>query len=133
MESFSNCQIREYAAQASLVSGNQFAYKKCSSCNVALIRLVDQWKWAIDSKCLSVAVFLDLHKAFDVVNHKILSSKLEMGGTTGIAYYWFESNLKGRKQFVVCKGLESDTMGPNYGVPLCLEYFMRQGIIFPRF
>ena len=36
---------------------------------------------------------------------------------TGTAYCWFESYLTGRKQFVVCKGLESDTIGLNYGVP----------------
>ena len=40
-----------------------------------------------------------------------------MGGIIGTAYRCFESYLTGRKQFVVCKGLESDTMGLNYGVP----------------
>ena len=47
-----NSHVREIANQASLVSGNQFAYKKSSSCNVALIRLVDEWKWAIHNKRL---------------------------------------------------------------------------------
>ena len=40
-----------------------------------------------------------------------------MGGIIGTAYRWFESYLMIRKQFVFCKGLESDTMGLNYGVP----------------
>ena len=40
-----------------------------------------------------------------------------MGGITGTVYRWFESYLTGRKQFEICKGLESDTMGLHYSVP----------------
>ena len=48
------------------------AYQKRSSCNIALSRLVDEWKWSIDIKQRAVAAFLDLRKALDVINHNLL-------------------------------------------------------------
>ena len=65
---------------------NQFAYRKNSSCLVALLLLIDQWKWAIDRKSITVAAFLDLRKAFDVINHDVLLSKLDKAGITGRNY-----------------------------------------------
>ena len=64
-EGLANLQLQDYACESKMISDKQFAYKKFSSCNVALILLVDEWKWAIDNKQLTVAAFLDLRKAFD--------------------------------------------------------------------
>ena len=68
---------------------NQFAYR----CLVAFLLLIDQWKWAIDSTSITVAAFLDLRKAFDVINHGIVLSKLNKAGITGISYNWFKTYL----------------------------------------
>ena len=107
----------EYANQTNLISMNQFAYRKNSSCLVALLLLIDQWKWAIDRKSITVAAFLDLRKAFDVINHDILLSKLDKAGITGTSYNWFKSYLTERKQFVTYKETHSEVMDLNYGVP----------------
>jgi sarcosine oxidase/L-pipecolate oxidase len=85
-EGLANLQLLQgYACESKTISDKQFAYKRFSSCNVALILLVDEWKWAIDSKHLTVAAFLDLRKAFNVINHRLLLSKLKNGGISGIA------------------------------------------------
>ena len=45
-------------------------------------------------------VFVDLQKAFDTVDHKILLHKLSHYGIRDIANCWFSSYLSNRKQFV---------------------------------
>ena len=47
----------------------------------------------IDNKKANFALFLDLKKAFDTVDHEILISKLAKCGITGIENNWFKSYL----------------------------------------
>ena len=44
--------------------------------------------------------FLDLTKAYDVLNYKVLLSKLNSYGIRGVANLWFESHLSYQKQCV---------------------------------
>ena len=62
-------------------------------------------------------IFLDLKKAFDTVNHKILQDKLNHYGIRGLALDFFTSYLKKRQQFVFANGIQSDKMGITCGVP----------------
>ena len=58
--------------------------------------MVDKITTAMDNKQFSVGVFVDLSKAFDTLNHKILLHKLEHYGIRGIALnhtYATECNL----------------------------------------
>ena len=83
MEKFANNQLQAFALEHNLISREQFAYQKNSSCTTALLTLTDKWKWAIDKKQINIAAFLDLNKAFNMMNHKILSSKLKVAGIEG--------------------------------------------------
>ena len=62
-------------------------------------------------------IFVDLHKAFDTVNHDILISKLDHYGIRGTANSWFSSYLKNRSQFVSVLGFNSSTKSIPHGVP----------------
>ena len=65
----------------------------------------------------TIAVFLDLKKAFDTVDHVILLRKLENleAGCKEVA--WFRHNLQGRKQSVVIDGVTSAEATMSCGVP----------------
>jgi hypothetical protein len=45
-------------------------------------------------------IFLDLTKAYDVLNHKVLLSKLNSYSIRGVANLWFESYLSHQKKCV---------------------------------
>ena len=53
------------------------------------------------------AVFLDLRKAFDTVDHSRIISKLPLYGIRDKELAWVESYLFGRKQFVQYDGYRS--------------------------
>ena len=83
----------------------------------ALISLTEQIRKALNSNKYVGGVFIDLKKAFDTVDHKILLGKLEHYGIRGVANDWFRSYLSNRRQFVSIKGFNSEEKTMEYGVP----------------
>ena len=73
-------------------------------------------KVSIDNGKFGCGIFVDLRKAFDTVNHEILS-KLEHYGIRGSMLNWFRSYLTDRKQFVSINGNSSELLTNNCGVP----------------
>ena len=62
-------------------------------------------------------VFLDLKKAFDTVNHRVLLYKLQHFQLSANTIHWFESYLTGRQQCVKVNGVKSHLLPNNMGVP----------------
>ena len=79
--------------------------------------MTDQIKEACDRSSYVCGVYLDLKKAFDTVNHKILLSKLHHYGIRSIANDWFKSFLANRTQYTNINGSNSNTEKVMYGVP----------------
>ena len=70
----------------------------------------------MDHGCLSGGVFLDLSKAFDLIDHSILKSKLFHVGILYHTLHWFDNYLTGRTQTVCVNGTSSEPMDLNFGV-----------------
>ena len=69
------------------------------------------------SKNRTLAVFLDLSKAFDTISHSILLKKLEHYGVRGICNNWFSSYLSNRKQYTQVNEHRSSLKEITCGVP----------------
>ena len=83
----------------------------------ALISLTEGIRQTLDEGSLGCAIFVDLQKAFDTVDHKILLYKLEYYGICGMGTDWFKSYLSDRNQFVSINGYNPDLMPLNCSVP----------------
>ena len=60
---------------------------------------------------------MDLSKAFDTLDHKILIKKLAHYGIDGTPLEWFTSYLTGRIQFVEIVSVSSNVFSLSTGVP----------------
>ena len=96
---------------------NQFGFRKNYSTELLLTLIHDNIINAVENKSIAMGVFLDLSKAFDMVNHSILLSKMEKYGIRGLVLDWFKSYLSGRKQCVKIKDTVSPLANMEVGVP----------------
>ena len=81
------------------------------------MELTDKVLKDIDEKNISLAIFMDLSKAFDTLDHSILIKKLAHYGVKGSALEWFTSYLTGRSQYVEIDGVSSSILTLSTGVP----------------
>ena len=71
----------------------------------------------IDSGEYTAALFTDLKKAFDTIDHEILLAKLNFYGLEEKELNWFKSYLQNRRQYCKVNGKVSKTEVVNRGVP----------------
>ena len=110
-------RLMKYLTKHNILSNNQFGFRKNHSTFMAVLDLIDNLSKSIDEKEFSVGVFIDLSKAFDTVNHKILIEKLSHYGIRRIPLLWFSDYLSNRKQFIKFNDVLSDYKTVNCGVP----------------
>ena len=79
--------------------------------------MVESIRTNMDKRLFSCGVFIDLKKAFDTVDHKILLDKLNYYGLRGIDNQWFSSYLTNRTQTTEFNSYISDKEVVSCGVP----------------
>jgi len=110
-------RLESFIAKHNIFCENQFGFREKHSTYMALLNIIDQITEQLDSKAFSLGIFIDLSKAFDTIDHKILLTKLEIYGVRGIALNWFRSYLSNRTQLVEIDGNPSSLRKITCGVP----------------
>ena len=110
-------ELISYVESEKILSCEQSGFRKESSTNIAIAKLLNQIIEGIEAKKLGLCVFLDLQKAFDMVDHNILLEKLQFYGIRGTPLKILESFLHNRKQYVYVNGTPSHFSDIIRGVP----------------
>ena len=76
-----------------LLHKTQSAFKPSHSCETALTGMINKWLDAINNGSMIGVVMVDLKKAFDLVDHKILLNKLKAYKFSCNTVTWFSSYL----------------------------------------
>ncbi|XP_053398328.1 uncharacterized protein LOC128556711 [Mercenaria mercenaria] len=96
--------FKSFLENNSLLHPNQSGFRTSYSCETALTTIIDNWIKAINEENLVGTIFLDLTKAFDLINHKLLIEKLKLYNVDENAITWFWSYLTNRSQQVHVSG-----------------------------
>lgn len=100
-----------------VITKSQYGFQKNKSTEQALLYIKDKIITNIEDKNYTLGLFLDLKKAFDSIDHKILLQKLEKYGIRGIASRLLLSYLNNRQQFVRMQDVSSSYLTLERGVP----------------
>ena len=110
-------RLYSFLVSQKLLHSTQFGFRKSHSTSHAINYSVQLINDALENKKHVLGIFIDLSKAFDTIDHKILLSKLFSNGIRDNAYSLMESYLSNRKQYVNILGEKSDLQNVIYGIP----------------
>ena len=110
-------QLFQYFTSNNLFHANQYGFRAEYFTELALSELVDRIYTDLDEKQLPIAIFIDLSKAFDTIDHTILISKLEHYGAENNVLQWFiqyveMENIKSTTETITTGVLQGSILGP---------------------
>ena len=117
LEKLMHHRLYSFLNKYNILYKHQFGFRENHSTTLAIIEIVDTIREELDKGNSVIATYLDLTKAFDTVNLKILLHKLKHYGIRGLANKWFYSYLTDRKQFTKINGINSDKQSISTGIP----------------
>ena len=86
-------QLYGYLVDNKLIYSSQYGFRTLHSTELAALEFSDRISNNLDEGKVPIAIFLDLSKAFDTLDHEIILNKLQYFGVRGSAYRWFSSYL----------------------------------------
>ena len=100
-----------------LPGNQQFGFRSLHSTALALRKSTSNWCLSMDKGNMNSVIFLDIKKAFDIVNHVILLNKLNCYGVNDEKLLFFASYLQNRTQCCSINGYQSTLKKVICGVP----------------
>ena len=110
-------QMYSFFTKNKLFSSNQFGFREKRSCIHAVCEVTDYIRSKIDERSSGNACFIDIKKAFDTIDHKILLFKIEKYGFRGPIYNLMSNYLSDRWQYVIHDEIKSTMKSIVTGVP----------------
>jgi hypothetical protein len=91
----------------------QNGFKKGKCIETAVQALIEIIQGALDKGVRTTGIFIDLTKAYDTLNHKVLLEKLSFYGIRGITNLWFQSYFTSRRQCIEINQSDSSNVMVN--------------------
>ena len=109
-------QLHDFLTQNNILCTSQYGFRQNHSTEFAALETIDIIE-KLDNKNTPAAIFLDLSKAFDTIDHEILLHKLNYYGIRGNSLNWFKNYLCNRHQYVEINSHKSKQIKISTGVP----------------
>ena len=110
-------ELYNYFVENKLLSNEQWGFRSIRSTALALSDCSYTWILTVDRGDINSAAFLDIKKAFDTIDHRILVNKLSQYGICDDSLKCFESYISERVQCCSVNGYTSMLRHIKYGVP----------------
>lgn len=117
---FEHCigeKLVDYLLKIDYFSKNQYGFQRNKSTLQALYSHINEIVTNLEKKRYTAALYLDLTRAFDLVNHKLLLLKLKKCGVSANMHRWFRTYLYNRLQFSRIDSFLSEGGIVDSGVP----------------
>lgn len=110
-------KLIDYIESNEILTNYQYGFRQGRSCMSQLIHHYENLISILEENENADALYLDMSKAFDKVDHAILLKKLESIGIKGKIHQWLTSFLTNREQYVLVNGKKSESGKVMSGVP----------------
>ena len=107
MEKIVAKQLMRFLHINDILYKHQYGFRAGHNTSHPVLHLSEKIYSALNQKpsAKTLTIFIDLKKAFDTVDHKILLSKMEHYGIRNNTNLWFKNYLNEREQFVSINGV----------------------------
>lgn len=117
IEKIVNKQLTGYMDMYGTLSGLQSGFRSGHSCVTSTLKVLKDITSALDAKQHCAAIFINLAKAFDAVDHSILLHRLSSIMVSNDSLSWFSHYLSHRVQRVKFESFLSHSLPVFKGVP----------------
>jgi hypothetical protein len=94
-------RLLNFLENNNILTPDQFGFRKSHSAVHPMVHMMNFVSRALNKKETAIAIFCDLRKAFDTVNHEILLKKMHKIGIRGVELEWFRNYLSNRKHLFI--------------------------------
>ena len=117
LETLIKRQLCSFLTINNILNTSQSGFRPGHSTITATSLVINDITTELDRKQKCAAIFIDLAKAFDTVDHAILVKKLASIGLDSMACSWFQNYLTNRTQAITVGDVKSNFLEVRKGVP----------------